>query len=130
MKRKVIKRKEMREGQSQVILLDNHVVLWLTSDPAQLPGNSKAAIKEARKRGDGSAISDITLLGLATLANEGGLRLNISLESFLQAVEARCAILPISGRACAPTRELPGVYQKVRPIAASELPHWLRGYHC
>jgi len=35
-------------GQSQVILLDTHVVLWLTTDPAKLSGKAKSAIEDAR----------------------------------------------------------------------------------
>lgn len=41
------------------------------------------------------------------LASKGRIRLNISLESFLQEVESRFAVLPISGRARARAMELP-----------------------
>jgi PIN domain nuclease of toxin-antitoxin system len=99
-------------GQSQVILLDTHVVLWVTTEPAKLSGKAKSAIEDARKNGDGLAISDITLLELATLASKGCIRLGISLESFLQEVEARFVVLPISGRACARAMELPTAYPK------------------
>jgi PIN domain nuclease of toxin-antitoxin system len=99
-------------GQSQVILLDTHVVLWLTTDPAKLSSKAKSAIEDARKNGDGLAISDITLLELATLAGKGRIRLRISLESFLREVEARFVVLPISGRACARAMGLPAAYPK------------------
>lgn len=99
-------------GQSQVILLDTHVVLWLTTDPAKLSSKGKSAIEDARKNGDGLAISDITLLELATLASKGRIHLGISLESFLQEVEARFVVLPISGRACARAMGLPTSYRK------------------
>jgi PIN domain nuclease of toxin-antitoxin system len=99
-------------GQSQVILLDTHVVLWLTTDPTKLSSKGKSAIEDARKNGDGLAISDITLLELATLASKGRIRLGISLESFLQEVEARFVVLPISGRACARAMGLPTAYPK------------------
>jgi PIN domain nuclease of toxin-antitoxin system len=58
------------------------------------------------------AISDITLLELATLTRKGRLRLDISLESFLQEIEARFVVLPITGRACARAVELPAAYPK------------------
>jgi PIN domain nuclease of toxin-antitoxin system len=58
------------------------------------------------------AISDITLLELATLAGKGRIHLDISLESFLQEVEARFVVLPISGRACARAIGLPVNYPK------------------
>ena len=99
-------------GQSQVILLDTHVVLWLTTDPAHLSVKAKSAIENARKNGDGLAISDITLLELATLASKGRIQLDISLESFLQEVEARFVVLPISGRACVLAIGLPAAYPK------------------
>ncbi len=95
-----------------MILLDTHAVLWLTTDPAKLSGKAKSAIEDARKSGDGLAISDITLLELATLASKGRIHLSISLESFLQEVEARFVVLPISGRACARAMGLPTAYPK------------------
>jgi len=97
-------------GPSQVILLDTHVVLWLTSDPAKLSGKARTAIEDSRQNGDGVAICDITLLELTTLASKGRIRLGISLESFLQEIEARFVVLPISGRACARAMGLPTAY--------------------
>ena len=60
----------------------------------------------------GLAISDITLLELATLARKDRIRLDISLESFLQEVESRFIVLPMSGRACARAMGLPATYPK------------------
>jgi PIN domain nuclease of toxin-antitoxin system len=95
-----------------VILLDTHVVVWLAFDQEQISKKARNAIDDARKNADGLAISDITLLELATLASKGRIRLDISLESFLQEVEARFIILPISGRACARITGLPASYPK------------------
>jgi PIN domain nuclease of toxin-antitoxin system len=95
-----------------VILVDTHVVVWLAFDQTQLSKNARAAINDARQNGEGLAISDITLLELATLANKGRIRLGISLESFLHEVEARFIILPISGRACVRALGLPAAYPK------------------
>jgi PIN domain nuclease of toxin-antitoxin system len=94
-------------GQSQVILLDTHVVLWLATDPAKLSGKAKLAIQDTPKNGDGLAVSGITLLELATLASKGRIHLDISIESFLEEVEARFVVLPKSGRVCARATELP-----------------------
>jgi len=93
-----------------VILVDTHVVIWLAFDANQLSRKARAAIDKARKGGDGLAISDITLLELATLESKGRLRLDISLESFLREVEARFVVLPISGRACVLVLGLPPAY--------------------
>lgn len=95
-----------------MILLDTHVVLWLTSDPAKLSGKARSAIEDARKNAGGLAISGITLLELATLANKGRIDMDISLESFLQELESRFAVLPITSRACARSAELPSTYPK------------------
>jgi len=95
-----------------VILVDTHVVVWLAFDQDQISRKARVAIDNARRKGDGLAISDITLLELATLASKGRVRLNISLESFLQEVEARFVILPISGRACVRAIGLPSAYPK------------------
>ncbi len=95
-----------------MILVDTHVVVWLAFDESRLSRKAKAAIEHARRNAEGLAISDITLMELATLASKGRIRLSISLESFLQEVEARFVVLPISGRACARAIALPPAYPK------------------
>jgi PIN domain nuclease of toxin-antitoxin system len=95
-----------------VILVDTHVVVWLAFDQTQLSKKARAAIDGARKNGDGLAISDVTLLELATLASKGRIHLTVSLESFLQEVEVRFVVLAISGRACARAMGLPATYPK------------------
>jgi PIN domain nuclease of toxin-antitoxin system len=95
-----------------VILVDTHVVAWLAFDQDQISRKARSAIDHARKSADGLAISDITLLELATLASKGRIRLDISLESFLQEVASRFVVLPISGRACALAMGFPASYPK------------------
>ena len=99
-------------GRPRVILLDTHVVLWLSSDPHKLSGKARAAIEEERKNSAALAISGITLLELATMANKGRLQLTITLEALLQEFEARFLVLPITGRACVQTVALPANYPK------------------
>ena len=95
-----------------MILVDTHVVVWLAFDQKQISIRAKAAIADARKNADGLAICDITLLELATLARKGRIRLDVSLESFLQEVESRFVVLPISGRACVRAMRLSASYPK------------------
>ena len=95
-----------------MILVDTHVVVWLAFDQDRLSRRARAAIDDARRNGDGLAISDITLLELATLADKGRIRLEISLESFLREVEAPFVVLPINGRACVCAMGLPSPYPK------------------
>ena len=90
-----------------MILVDTHVVVWLAFDQDRLSKKARAAIDDARQNGDGLAICDITLLELAALFRKGRIRLEISLESFLDEVEARFVVLPIGGRACVRALGLP-----------------------
>jgi PIN domain nuclease of toxin-antitoxin system len=99
-------------GQSGVILVDTQVVLWLAFDQSRLSQNARKAIDDARANADGLGISDITLLEMATLARKGRIHLNSTLETFLQEVEARFTVLPISARACARTQAFPAAYPK------------------
>jgi PIN domain nuclease of toxin-antitoxin system len=111
-------------GQAEVIIVDTHVVLWLAFEQNRLSRKARAAIDDARQKGEGLAISDITLLELATLASKGRVRLAIGLESFLQEVEARFVVLSITGRACTRALALPPNYPKDpadRIIAATAL---------
>jgi PIN domain nuclease of toxin-antitoxin system len=95
-----------------VIVVDTHVVVWLAFDQHQLSQKARVAIDDARKNAAGLAISDITLLELATLASKGRIHLDISLESFLQEVESRFVVLPMSGKVCARAAGLPATYPK------------------
>ena len=95
-----------------MILLDTHVVAWLAFDQTQLSRNARAAINVAREKGDGLAISDITLLELTMLSRKGRIRHDISLESLLREIEERFIVLPISGRACVRALALPPTYPK------------------
>jgi PIN domain nuclease of toxin-antitoxin system len=111
-------------GETQVILVDTHVVVWLAFDRNRISRKARTAIDDARKNADGLAISDITLLELATLARKGRIRLEISLESFLQEVESRFVVLPMTSRACARAVALPAAYPQDpadRIIAATAL---------
>lgn len=92
--------------------MDTHVVVWLAFDPGRLSRNAKTAIDDARRNGEGLAISDITLLELAVLEKKQRVKLEISLEAFLREVETRFIVLPITSRACARMSGLPATYPK------------------
>jgi PIN domain nuclease of toxin-antitoxin system len=95
-----------------MMLLDTHVVLWLALDPAKLSKRAKVAIEETRQHGDDLAISDITLLEIATLVRKGRIQLNSSLETLLVETEARFVVLPMTGRVCVQAIGLPPTYPK------------------
>jgi len=95
-----------------VILLDTHVVIWLALEPGRISKRARAAIQETRQRGEGLAVSDITLLEIATIENKGRIKLNASLEAFLAEIEARFIVLPITGRICVSALALPAAYPR------------------
>jgi PIN domain nuclease of toxin-antitoxin system len=95
-----------------LILLDTHVVIWLTDDVTRISKKAESAIVRARQDGDGLAISAVTLLELAMLFSNGRIQLKISLESFMNNVEARFLVLPITGRICVQAFDLPANYPK------------------
>jgi PIN domain nuclease of toxin-antitoxin system len=107
-----------------LILLDTHVVVWLASEPERLSKSAKAVIDDARQNGEGLAVSGITLAEIATLYGRRRILLAMSLESFLDELERRFVVLPISARACARMPSLPAGYPKDpadRVIAATAL---------
>ena len=95
-----------------MVLLDTHVVIWLALEPGRISKRARAAIQETRQRGEGLAISDITLLEIATIENKGRIKLNASLEAFLAEIEARFIVLPITGRICVSALALPAAYPR------------------
>ena len=99
-------------GRPEVILADTHVVVWLAFDQDRISSKAKSAIDGARRNAIPLAISDITLLELATLVRKGKVRLHISLELFLQEVESRFVVLPMSAKVCARAVMLPENYPK------------------
>ena len=115
-------------GRTRVILIDTHIVVWLALAPEKLSARARTAIDTARADGDGLAISAITLFELAMLADKGRIELAIGLESFLQEVESRLTVLPLTGRTCARAVQLSSAHSKDpadRLILATALNHGL-----
>lgn len=78
-----------------MILLDTHVLVWLSSEPARLSKQASSAIRRANKAG-GMAISAITLWELAWLVSHGRLQVTGTVETYLEEVSSRVAIRPIT----------------------------------
>jgi PIN domain nuclease of toxin-antitoxin system len=95
-----------------VILVDTHIVVWLAFAQQQISKPARKAITDARQTVQGLAISDITLFELANLVSKRRVHLEISLESFLQEVESRFVVLPITGKVCSRAMALPANYPK------------------
>ena len=95
-----------------MILVDTHVVLWLSLEPFRMSKKATTVIEETRRSGEGLAISDITLLEIAVIERKHRIRLSASLETFLTEVESRFVVLPITGRICVRAMGLPAAYPK------------------
>ncbi len=95
-----------------MIMVDTQVVLWLAFERNRISATAQTAIDDARRNGGGLAISDISLWEMATLASKGRIRLDASPEAFLQEVETRFVVLPITARACIRAMALPATYPK------------------
>jgi PIN domain nuclease of toxin-antitoxin system len=107
-----------------LVLVDTHVVIWLALEPERISKKARTAIEETRRRGDGLAISDMTLLEISMITNKNRITLNSTLESFLSEVESRFIVLPISARICVRALGLPANFPNDpadRIIAATAL---------
>jgi PIN domain nuclease of toxin-antitoxin system len=111
-------------GRPLLILVDTHVVIWLAFDQAQLSKAARTTIQEARLKGEGLGISDISLFELARALHRERTHLSISVESALAEVEQRFVVLPINSRISLRALSLPPTYPKDpadRIIAATAL---------
>jgi len=79
------------------MLLDTHVVVWLTSKPSQLSSKAASAIRRARTDG-GISIADISLWELALLFSRGRLRAPGTVEASVRGIVegAGASIKPIT----------------------------------
>ena len=92
-----------------MILLDTHVLVWLTTEPAKLSRPASSAIRRAG-RGGGIAISAITLWELAWLAAHGRLQPAGTVEAYLDEMTSRVAVRPITARVAALANQFPANY--------------------
>lgn len=95
-----------------MILLDTHILLWLSFEPNRLSTVAHRAIVDAQNRGEALAICEISLLELAVLATKQRYDVAVDLESFLEEVQFRFTVLPITAKACARIASLPPNYPK------------------
>jgi PIN domain nuclease of toxin-antitoxin system len=97
------------EGCERVILIDTHVLVWATSEPAKLSKPALHAIHKAVD-GEGVGISAISLWELSWLATRGRLETPGTVESYLAEVTSRVAIRPITIKIAVLANQLPEDY--------------------
>lgn len=79
-----------------MLLLDTHVVLWLALEPERVSARAEEMMKEARQSGAGLAIASSTVWEIALLSAKGKLRLDPPVDVFLERVENRYRVLPLT----------------------------------
>ncbi|HKQ85357.1 MAG TPA: type II toxin-antitoxin system VapC family toxin [Candidatus Acidoferrales bacterium] len=95
-----------------MILLDTHIVIWLALEPDKLSKNAVATIHKARKGSVPLAISDISLWEISLAARKNRAPFSTGLGPFLQEVENRFHVLPISARTSDLAADLPSSFPK------------------
>jgi PIN domain nuclease of toxin-antitoxin system len=96
-------------GHKAVILLDTHVLVWLSSEPARLSKEASRAIRRATRSG-GVAISAISLWELAWLASHGRLEITGTVEDYVEEVSSRVSIRPLTTKIAVLANQLPHDY--------------------
>jgi PIN domain nuclease of toxin-antitoxin system len=92
-----------------LILLDTHVLLWLSSEPSRLSRHASSAVRRAHRAG-GIAISAISLWELGWLATHGRLQISGTVEAFLEEVSSRVSVLPLTPKVAALANQFPASY--------------------
>jgi PIN domain nuclease of toxin-antitoxin system len=109
-----------------LILLDTHIVLWLTLESRSLTRKSTALLADARRQEETVAIASITLIETARLIAHGRIAIQIGLDAYMAELEARFTVLPINAAIAAATTRLPASYPRDpadRIIGATALVH-------
>ncbi|MBV8708037.1 MAG: type II toxin-antitoxin system VapC family toxin [Acidobacteriaceae bacterium] len=95
-----------------MILLDTHIVIWLLADPSRLSQVAVHAIQIARTSGNGLAISSLTLFEIAQLISRSRIQVDVPLELFIQDVEARFVVKPVTSRTVILSAQLSATYPR------------------
>ena len=94
-----------------MILLDTHVVVWAADDSKRLSRDAASAIRRAR-RGEGLAVSGITLWELAQLVAWGRVQVFGSVETSVRALIEDMTVLPITPEIAALATQFPDDYPR------------------
>ncbi len=94
-----------------MILLDTHVLIWMSSDPKRLSQKARDAIREAREK-TGVAVASITLWELAWLAENGRVQVSVGVESFIRETVSRVILRPLTPTIAAVAVRMPSTYPR------------------
>jgi PIN domain nuclease of toxin-antitoxin system len=94
-----------------LILLDTHVLIWMSSDPKRLSTRAHHALLEARQT-TGISVASITLWELAWLAENRCILVSGSVESVVREMVSRVAVRPMTPEITATAVRLPTDFPK------------------
>lgn len=94
-----------------MILLDTHVLIWMSSDPNRLSKKAREAIREARQS-TGIAVASMTLWELAWLAENQRISIAGSVEAFVRESVSRVIVMPMTPEVVALAVRLPDAFPK------------------
>lgn len=94
-----------------MILLDTHVLIWMSSDPKRLSRKAREAITRARET-TGLAVASFTLWELAWAAENGRVQYSGSVEAFVRESTARVTVKAMTPEIVALAVRLPSNYPK------------------
>jgi len=94
-----------------VILLDTHVLIWMSADSKKLSTKARRAIRDARQS-SGIAVATITLWELALLAERRRIYVAGSVESFIRETISKVMLRPMTPEIAAVAVRLPENYPK------------------
>ena len=94
-----------------MILLDTHVLIWMSSDPKRLSKRAREAIRKARQA-TGIGVASITLWELAWLAENRRILFAGSVEAFVRESISRVIVIPMTPDIVALAVRLPDTYPK------------------
>lgn len=111
-----------------MLLLDTHVVIWLALEPERISQTAIQSMITARQQG-GLSIAACTVWEIAVLHAKAKIRLDASVDEFLQRVEKAYTILPLTRQIAVRGTQLATPYPNDpadRQIGATALLHGLQ----
>ena len=102
----------MRSGVDSVILIDTHVILWLTLEPEKLSTRAATMIRETRLKGDAVAISAMSLYEISLIARRGRVEIGIQIGSFLTEIQEGFVVKPITAEIADVATSFPKAYPR------------------
>jgi len=94
-----------------MILLDTHAVIWLMTDPEHLSRLAHDTILRARLAGEKIAYSPVSVYEIACAVRRKRLLLNSSAGEFIEAIQARLDVAPLTAEILVRAAELPDPFK-------------------